>query len=201
MTDTIEFYFDFISPFSYLAFQRLPGLAARYRCRVAYRVLNLAEAKLLAGNTGPTSRSQPLKRRYNQADKERWARRYGVPIANPTSYDPDRLNKGTFFAEDRGETEAYIAYAWRRVWGEGGDMAGEPLLRDVARHCGWDEGAFLAYTLSPEADGRYRHATRAAHEKGVFGVPTMLLGGEMWWGNDRLDFLEDHLRERAAAPV
>lgn len=201
MDDTIEFYFDFISPFSYLAYQRLPGIAARFRLRLACRVINLAEAKLLASNTGPTSRSQPLKRRYNQKDKERWARRYGVSIENPTSYDPDRLNKGTLFAEDRGLAEAYIAYAWRKVWGEGGDMAGEALLRDVARHFGWDEGAFLKFTQSTEADERYKRATLAAHEKGVFGVPTMIVGGEMWWGNDRLDFLEAFLRERAAAPA
>jgi 2-hydroxychromene-2-carboxylate isomerase len=201
MDDTIEFYFDFISPFSYLAYQRLPAIVARFRCRIVPRVLNLAEAKLLAGNTGPTSRSQPLKRRYNQKDKERWARRYGVPIDNPTSYGPDRLNMGVFFAEDRGQVADYIAYAWRRVWGEGGDMAGEALLRDVARHCGWGEGAFLAFTQSPDAAARYKRATQAAHDKGVFGVPTMMIGGEMWWGNDRLDFLEEFLRERAAAPA
>lgn len=201
MEDTIEFYFDFISPFSYLAYQRLPGLAARFRCRVVCRVINLAEAKLLADNTGPTSRSQPLKRRYNQKDKERWARRYGVPIENPTSYDPNRLNKGTFFAEDHGPTDAYISYAWRKVWGEGGDMAGEALLRDVARNCGWDADAFVQFTQSAEAEDRYKRATLAAHEKGVFGVPTMMIGGEMWWGNDRLDFLEEFLRARAAAPA
>ena len=201
MDDTIAFYFDFISPFSYLAYQRLPAIAARYRLRLSCRVINLAEAKLLAGNTGPTSRSQPLKRRYNQADKDRWARRYGVPIVNPTSYGPDRLNKGTFFAEDRGQTDAYVAHAWRKVWGEGGDMAGEAILRDVARHCGWDESAFLAFTQSPAADQRYKEATRAAHERGLFGVPTMLIGDEMWWGNDRLDFLEDYLQDHATAAV
>ena len=201
MDDTIEFYFDFISPFSYLAYQRLPGLAARFRCRLAPHVINLAAAKLLAGNTGPTSRSQPLKRRYNQKDKERWARRYGVPIENPTSHEPDRLNMGTYYAADRGQTDAYIAHAWRKVWGEGGDMGSEALLRDVARHCGWDEAAFLSFTQSPEAADRYQRGTQAAHDKGVFGVPTMIIGGEMWWGNDRLDFLEEFLRERAAAPA
>lgn len=201
MDGTIDFYFDFISPFSYLAYQRLPGLAAAFGYRVACHPLNLAEAKKLAGNTGPTSREQPLKRRYNQKDKERWARRYGVTIENPKSYDPDRLNKGAFYAADRDAIHAYIAYAWRKVWGEGGDMTGEALLGDVARHSGWDADGFLAFTLSREADDRYRAATLAAHARGVFGVPTMMVGDEMWWGNDRLDFLEEFLRAEAAAPV
>jgi 2-hydroxychromene-2-carboxylate isomerase len=199
MTGTIDFDFDFISPFSYLAFQRLPGLAARYGRGVACHVINLAEAKLLGGNTGPTSRDQPLKRRYNQKDKERWARRYGVPIENPKSYDPNRINKGTFFADDRNATHAYVACAWRKVWGEGGDMADERLLADVAGHCGWNVAAFLDFTLSREADDRYRAATLAAHQTGVFGVPMMVIGEEMWWGNDRLDFLEEFLRATAAA--
>jgi 2-hydroxychromene-2-carboxylate isomerase len=195
---TIEFYFDFISPFSYLASQRLPALAARFGCDVAPKVINLAQAKLLAGNTGPTSREQPLKRRYNQKDKERWARRYGVPIENPKSYGPDRLNKGVFFAEDHAAREPYIADVWRRVWGEGGDMAGDAILRDAARARGWNEREFMAYVASREADARYEAATRAAHARGVFGVPTMMIGDEMWWGNDRLDFLEDDLAARGA---
>jgi 2-hydroxychromene-2-carboxylate isomerase len=194
MSRTIDFYFDFISPFSYLAYQRLPALAEKYGYDLSPHVINLAEAKLMGGNTGPTSREQPLKRRYNQMDKDRWAARYGVPIVNPKSYDPDRLNKGAFYAEDRGVAHRYIAFAWRLVWGAGGDMADAGLLRDVARHCGWDADPFLAFTLSAEADARYRNATRAAHDIGVFGVPTMMIGDAMWWGNDRLDFLEDSLR-------
>ncbi|HXQ53056.1 MAG TPA: 2-hydroxychromene-2-carboxylate isomerase [Stellaceae bacterium] len=199
MAGAIDFYFDFISPFSYLAYQRLPGLAERYGHGIACHAINLAEAKLLGGNTGPTSREQPLKRRYNQKDKDRWARRYGVPIENPKSYGPDRINKGTFFADDRNATHAYIAYTWRKVWGEGGDMADEGLMADVAAQCGWNVAEFLGFTLSREADERYRAATLAAHRRGVFGVPTMFVGEEMWWGNDRLDFLEEFLRAKAAA--
>jgi 2-hydroxychromene-2-carboxylate isomerase len=197
MAETIAFYFDFISPFSYLAYQRLPRLAARFGLGVTCHAINLAQAKLLAGNTGPTSRAQPLKRRYNQRDKERWAARYGVAIVNPSGYEPDRLNKGTYFADDRGRTHDYVAFAWRKVWGEGGDMGGAALLGDVARHCGFDVDEFLAYTVSPAADARYRAATAAAYAQGVFGVPIMMTGGEMWWGNDRLDFLEEFLGARA----
>jgi 2-hydroxychromene-2-carboxylate isomerase len=194
MSATIDFYFDFISPFSYLAYQRLPAIAARHGARLALHVVNLAEAKRLAGNTGPTTREQPLKRRYSQFDKDRWAARYGVPIMNPTSYGPDRLNKGVFFATDHGAVDAYVAAAFHAVWGVGGDMAGDAILRDLARRFGWSEGELLGYVQSAPADARYQEATVAANQRGVFGVPTMMASDEMWWGNDRLDFLEDHLR-------
>jgi 2-hydroxychromene-2-carboxylate isomerase len=197
MAGTILFYFDFVSPFSYLAYQRLPGLAARHGYGLDCRVIDLMQAKLLAGNTGPSSRDQPLKRRYNQFDKERWARRYGVPIVNPKTHDSRLLNRGAFLAAERRRLPDYIAYAWRKIWGEGGDMTDDGLLADVARAMGWDAAVFIAFTRSPAADELLKAATLLAHARGVFGVPTMMIGDEMWWGNDRLDFLEEFLRAPA----
>ena len=106
---------------------------------------------------------------------------------------PDRLNKGAFLAEDRDQTARYVTVAWHRVWGAGGDMGDEALLRAVAGDLGWDAGEYLTFTISPEAEARYRESTRAAHQRGVFGVPTMMVEDEMWWGNDRLEFLEEFL--------
>lgn len=193
MERSIDFYFDFISPFSYLAHQSLPKLAARYGFGVAYKPIDLKTAKLLAGNTAPRTVEIPLKLRYSRIDQQRWAKRLGVPIMSPPGHNSTRLNRGTFFAADRGEAGAYVACAWRKVRGEGADLADEATLREVARMLGWDADLFLAFTLSEAADARYRAATRAAHDRGVFGVPTMMLGDEMWWGNDRLDFLDERL--------
>ncbi len=195
MSGVIDFYFDFISPYSYLSHCRLPGMAARHGHEIAYHVVDLTVIKLEGGNTGPTTREMPLKYRYSRADMQRWATRYGVAIKRPSGYGdgPDRLNKGAFMAEDLGAIGDYVTAVWRRVWGEGGDMADEALIRGVAGELGWDVGKFLAFTSSAEAEARYRDSTRAAHERGVFGVPAMMIGAEMWWGNDRLDFLEEFL--------
>ncbi len=156
-------------------------------------MVDLAVIKLEAGNTGPTTREMPLKYRYSGADMRRWAARYRVTIKRPSGYGPGRLNRGAFMAEDQGAIGDYVAAAWRRVWGEGGDMADEALMRDVAGELGWDAGEFLAFTESAEAEARYRDSTRAAHDRGVFGVPTMMIDQERWWGNDRLDYVEELL--------
>jgi 2-hydroxychromene-2-carboxylate isomerase len=193
MSGTIDFYFDFISPFSYLAHCRLPDIARRHGRAIAYHVVDLAAVKLAAGNTGPTTREMPLKHAYSGTDMQRWAARLGVPIKRPSGYGSDRLNKGVFLAADRGATGRYVTAAWRRVWGAGGDMTDAALMRDVAAELGWDEAEFLAFTQSPEAETRYRLSTRQAHARGVFGVPTMMIGDDMWWGNDRLEFLEQFL--------
>ena len=103
------------------------------------------------------------------------------------------LNKGVFLAQDRGETARYVTAAWHRVWGVGGDMADEALMSAVAGDLGWDASEYVTFTESEDAEARYRESTRAAHERGVFGVPTMMIGEEMWWGNDRLEFVEEFL--------
>jgi 2-hydroxychromene-2-carboxylate isomerase len=200
MERVIEFYFDFISPFSYLAHHRLPDLAARYGYALDYRVADLAELRRLAGNTGPRQTEQPLKLPYSRLDQKRWADRYGIPIKPPVgSHDSSWLNRGAFYALDRGGVKAYVDAAWTKMRRDGRDIAEESFRREVAHELGWLPEEFVAFTQSEESKLRYRDATLAAHGRGVFGVPTMLIGSEMWWGNDRLDFLEEYLQAEARA--
>ena len=82
---------------------------------------------------------------------------------------------------------------------DGRDIAQESMRRDVARELAWPPDEFVAFTQSEESQARYQASTRQAHARGVFGAPTMMVGEEMWWGNDRLDFLEEFLNSHAAA--
>jgi 2-hydroxychromene-2-carboxylate isomerase len=199
MVRSLAFYVDFMSPFSYLALQRLPTLAARFGCAVDYRVIDLTEIKRLAGNIGPSTRDIPLKLRYAKIDQKRWAARYGVPITTPAHYDGTRLNRGFFFAAARKQAHDYLALAFHKVWGEGASMIDETMLGGVAAKLGWKADEFLRFTLSNEAEAQYRASTLAAHRRGVFGVPTVVIGDEMWWGNDRLVFVEECMAAQAAA--
>lgn len=202
MAVAIDFYFDFISPYSYLAHTQLPKIAARHGYAVTYHPVDLNLLKTAGGNTGPASREQPLKFSYVYADFARWSARYGVPMKRLGGYDPKcRLTRGTFYARDRGKAGEYVTATWQRIWGEGGSLADEGLMRAVAREMGWNEGEFLVFLDSLDADARFKAETDAAHKRGVFGVPTMMLGEELWWGNDRLDFLEEYLAAHAAAPA
>lgn len=200
MANVIDFYFDFLSPFSYVAHTQLPKLAKTHGWSLAYHPVDLQQLKIAGGNTGPSSRDQPLKSRYNRQDFRRWMDYYGITIKHPAAYDPQhRLNKGAFYALDRNKIEAYANAAWDRVWGQGGDMRDEALIGAVAREMGWNTDEFLAYTLDAAPVERFQAETEAAHRHGVFGVPTMIIGEEMWWGNDRLFFLDRYLAARAPA--
>lgn len=136
MAKAIDFYFDFRSPFSYLAHCELPKITAKRGYDLTYHVVVLDVIKLEGGNTGPAVREMPLKSHYSDIDMQRWARRYGVTMKRPCGYGPERLNNGTFMALDRGRVREYVTAAWRRAWGEGGDMMDETLLRDIANELG-----------------------------------------------------------------
>ncbi len=197
---TIDFYFDFMSPYAYLSHARLPALAQQYGYGVNYRPIDLKAAKLAAGNTGPATAQMPAKLRYAVADLTRWAQRYGISFAfAPAPPVTERANIGTFFALDRGVGQAYVSALWGATFGVGGEFNSDEVLGAVARQMGWSPQEFLEFVGSEAGRQRYEENNREAQERGVFGVPTMMVGDEMWWGNDRLDMLEEFLAANPAS--
>lgn len=206
----IEFFFDFSSPYAYLAHCRLPALADEYGYEVVYQPVDLFAARQAAGNTGPSSPQIPNKFRYIRQDILRWADRYGAPFVFPKTdpnqpggirkdqIDSTRAHKAMFFAAERGQAREFASGLWARTYGCGGFVGDDENLRSVARELGWSVDALFEFINSGEADKRYEDLGREAHERGVFGVPIMLIGEEMWWGNDRLDFLEEYLAAHSA---
>jgi len=190
---TLSFYFDFVSPYAYLSFKRVVRNAKYYDLVLEPWPVDLAALKLMAGNTGPATRDIPIKLKHLRVDMQRWASLSGLPLTPPQGYGSGRLNKGAFFALDQGQAIPYIHAAWALVWGQGWAMNDDATLKEAARGMGWDDQRFQAYVSSEEAALRLEESTRLAHERGVFGVPSLLLDDEMWWGNDRLALFEAYL--------
>ena len=195
MSGDLEFYFDFLSPFAYLAHDRVCGLARRYGRKLAYLPIDLPAAKIAAGNTGPSNRDIPAKLRYLMTDVGRWAQRFNLPVSFPASLDSHRMNAGTFYALDRGLGEKYVRAGFHLGWGTGGDMGSDETLTRLAEIMGWPPAEFIEYAGASKALPEYVASTRQAVERGVFGVPTVIVDDQMWWGNDRLDFVEEYLGE------
>ena len=193
MSDSLEYFFDFASPYAYLAHVRLPQIANRHGCGMVYRPVDLAEVKRAAGNIGPATSHLPTRQSYVEEDTARWAKRYGVVIRHPAEMQSARLNQGVFLAMDRGVATQYVDAVGQRVWAEGAAMNDDAVLARIAQDMGWDAAEFIRYTESPAAAERRQSALAAARDCGVFGVPTVVLGERMWWGNDRLSMLEAHL--------
>lgn len=208
----IEFYFDYLSPFSYLAHCRLPALAKEYDCELVYKPFSLFAAKKAAGNSGPATPHIPVKFRYICADFQRWAKKYGVPFSMPWAVAPNatmdelkyirlpesgldttRVNKAMFYAIDHDQAQPFAEQIWAGSFGANGLVGSEQLLLDVVRAFGWSPQEVQEFIDSDVAAARYQAVTNEAIELGVFGAPTMVVDGQLWWGNDRLSLLEEYL--------
>ncbi|MDY6841407.1 MAG: 2-hydroxychromene-2-carboxylate isomerase [Pseudomonadota bacterium] len=194
---TIDFYFDFLSPFSYLANHRLSKLAQDYDVSIRYHAIDLAQAKLAIGNTGPSNRDMKVKLSYLTVDLQRWARMYGIPLVFPPNFNSRRMNTGLYYPNASAQAAAYVDVVFNAVWADGMALDSESLLGLVSEKLGLDPVAFEEFLGSEAATESYEEETQAAIERKVFGVPTMFLGDKMWWGNDRLFMLENELKARS----
>lgn len=189
----LDFYFDFLSPYAYLASHRLAEIAEKHNLQVVYHPIDLNQAKAAIGNVGPANRDLPIKLKYLAKDLTRWAARYGIPLEFVPNFNTELLNAGLFYAGRECREAEYVRSAYRLTWGAGRAPDDVEVLEELAREMGWSPSDFMAYIRSEEASRAYQASTEDAISRHVFGVPTMLMGGEMWWGNDRLDFLEERL--------
>lgn len=190
MAKQIEFYFDYLSPYSYLADTQLPTIAKRHGATIVYKPVLLLGLFKAAGNSSPIA--VPAKRAYILADLPRWAGKYGVPMKmNP--YFPIntiKLMRGAIAAQAQGRFDEYHPIAFRGVWVEELDLGKISVLAEVLKKVGIDPDAIEG----DEIKSRLQANTDEAVARGAFGVPAFFVGNEMFWGNDRLDFVEDALR-------
>lgn len=189
----VRFYFDFLSPYAYLARHKLVELSRRHGWLIDYRSIDLALAKKAIGNTGPANRDMPVKLQYLSKDLTRWAASYGIELRFPPNYYSRWLNTGLYYGPCRGRETDYVRTAFNHVWGLGQAPDAAQTLSAVAEQMGWDTSEFAAFTDGEAGSQAYEHATAEAIANHVFGVPTMTVGEEMWWGNDRLFLLEQFL--------
>lgn len=192
----IDFYFDFLSPFSYLANHRLNEISVELDAEVIYHSIDLGRAKVAIGNVGPSNRDLPIKLAYLSKDLQRWARLYGLPLKFVPNFNTRQLNTGMFYASREGRDAEYVRLAFHRTWGMGGAPDDEDVLQSIAAEMGWNAERFLGFVNSEEGATVFQDSTSEAIARHVFGVPTMMLGDEMWWGNDRLSFMETFLKKR-----
>lgn len=192
----IDFYFDFISPFSYLAHLKLPELAERNGATIVYHPIDIPTAKIAAGNYGPSNREVPPKIKIMLADLHRWADRYGAPLSFPKSFACEKWNTAALFAVEQGCAQAFVTEAYKRIWGEGIDPADDSELRAVATAAGLDADTLMDFVDSSAGKTQFRKSCVEAHADGIFGAPIMKVDDQYFWGNDRLDFLEEYLEKQ-----
>lgn len=195
MRKTLEFYFDFGSPTAYLAHQRLRQLASQYSLDVIYRPMLLGGVFKATGNNSPVA--IPAKGHYMMAhDLPRFARRYGVAL-NPNPFFPiNTLNlmRMAIAAQRLDCASTVIDTVYEAIWVQGKNMGDTAVVATVLTEHGLDSEALLALSQDAEVKAELIACTEAAVARGVFGAPTFFMDGEMYFGQDRLDFVQEALQ-------
>lgn len=192
----IDFYFEFASPYAYLAADRLEAIAKAHGRAVTWRPIMLGAAFKLTGMR-PTV-DQPLRREYLLHDIARFARLLGLPLTPPAVMPVNSLaaSRAVLWTA---ETDPALAKRLARAllgahWAEGRDIGPPEAVAEVARPLGIDESRLLEAVADPRIKQRLKDETEAALERGVFGSPFIVVDGEPFWGADRLDQVERWLR-------
>lgn len=190
MTHALELFYDFRSPYSYLAFTQLRGMEVDLTLR-PMQILKLMEA---VGNV-PTTLTCAAKRRYARADLARWAQRYGIALdpSDMRANDGDACSRAVLAAPSPADAATITLALYRACWSEGQALATKDDILAVIAAAGVDAEAVAARIDAPETIAQLHANTREAAERGVFGSPTMFVGDAMFFGNDRLDFVREHL--------
>lgn len=196
MSKTLEFYFDVGSPTAYLAHKRLGQLAQQYKLEVRYMPMLLGGVFKASGNTSPVA--IPAKGKYMlEQDLPRFAARYGVPLSFNPHFPINTLNlmRAAIAAQQLGCFDAYINRVFDAIWVEGKNMGDAQVVSEELAAAGLDAGPLLARSQEQEVKAELVANTDAAIARGVFGAPTLFMDGAMYFGQDRLDFIEEALQD------
>jgi 2-hydroxychromene-2-carboxylate isomerase len=201
MGKSIEFWFDFGSPASYLAWFQLPKIAAARGATIDWRPMLLGGVFQATSNRSPVE--IPAKGRWMLEDLPRWAARYGAPYARNPHFPINTLTlmRGAVGMQMRQPQnfERYVSAMFRAMWETQRNMGDPAVAGAVLAEAGFDPAAFMALVADPAVKDRLKAATQEAVERGVFGAPTMFVDGALYFGQDRLDFVADRLVEEPDA--
>lgn len=190
MKKQVEFYFDFGSPYSYLAYKALPGIAAAQGAQIVWWPMLLGGVFKATGNRSPAE--IPAKANWTRRDMQRWAERYGAAFSHNPYFPINTLilMRGAAGMQMRGpDFHKYVEAVFHAMWVEPRNLGDPQEFAAVLRRAGFDADAFQSLVNDPAVKEQLKRNTEEAVARGVFGAPTFFVGEDMFWGQDRLDFV------------
>lgn len=195
----IDYYFWLNSDWAYLGADRLDALARRTGVEIRHKPVDLPQVYARTGGVLLGQRS-PERQRYRIIELERWCRKLGIYV-NPTPRymcpDAELASRIVIAADELGLPVLGLYKAILRAeWCEERDISSEPTLQAILEDLGLDGSGVMELARARETEMRYRRYTDEAVSAGVFGSPSYVFDGALFWGQDRLEMLEDAVRAR-----
>jgi len=190
---TIDYYFATVSPYAYLGHDRLNAIANKYGATVAVKPINIGEVFPVSGGL-PLSKRAPQRQAYRLVELARWSQYLNKPMTIQPRFFPVNGDLAAYWilaANELGSPQA-LALAGavgRAIWEQDRNIADGATMQAIALECGLP-AALAARAQAPDIAEKYAALTQEAIARGVFGAPTYVVADELFWGQDRLDFLD-----------
>jgi 2-hydroxychromene-2-carboxylate isomerase len=200
----IEFFFDCSSPWTYLAFHNIQPLADELKEPIQWRpvlvggIFNAVNPSVYAQRDKPV----PAKAAYMLKDMQDWAREAGLKIVMPPKVFPVnsvKAMRGCLWLEPQGKLLAFASAVFEAYWSREEDISQDAVLLKICQTLGVDGAEFLAGIAQPAIKEQLKSNTEEVIRRGGFGSPTMFLGDDMYFGNDRLALLKTAILRRRNA--
>ncbi len=196
MKKKVEFYYDFSSPYSYLASTQIEKLCERGNTELEWKPFLLGGIYKETGNRAPLE--VPNKLDYLKKDLKDWAKYYGIELNFPSLFPLNSVKamRGALVPSLSGSDKfnEYNHRLFRLYWVDGKDLSSDEILKRTVSELGIDPERFIEGISRQEIKDRLREETAKAARRGAFGAPTFFVGENMFWGNDRLKLLEEYLK-------
>lgn len=194
MGKKVEFYFDFSSPYTYIASNRIEKICEDNGVELEWKPFLLGGVFNEIGSVPAIQIDNKFC--YLRQDFEESAIFYGVDFKFPDQFPLNsvRSMRGAFAAQEKGKLVEYTHEMFRLYWTQGVDLSKAEILGEAVEKIGINTQWFLNRIAEQEIKDKLRDETSFAIERGLFGAPTMFVDDKMFWGNDRLDFLDRYLK-------
>lgn len=194
----VEFFFDVGSPYSYLAYYELPKIVTRQKAEIIWRPILLGGIFKATGNSSPVN--VPAKRNYSSMDLKRWATRYDIPFHHNPFFPINTLQimRGAVGVQMH-ETKLlsrYLDAVFNGMFRTPRNLGDQAEFTSLLQESGIDPDLVMKLAAMEDVKNKLKSETEAAVERGLFGAPSFIVGDELYWGQDRLLFVEEAL-ERA----
>ena len=193
MAKQVEFFFDIVSPASYLAWTQMPALVEETGAEVIYRPFFVPGIFKEAGSSSPIT--VPAKGDWLFTDLNRFANRYGVPFVMNDKFPLNSLYmmRGLIAFREAPEFKALGDGFYQAMWVNNQDLTDPAVIQKVVEQAGIEADHYMTAIGDPATKQAVFDITEEAVSRGVFGAPTFFVGDDMYWGQDRLDFVREAL--------
>lgn len=193
MSKTIDYYLSLISPYTYLGDALVTEIAARHGAEIRRKPMELGKIFPETGGL-PLAKRAPARQAYRLVELQRWRQQRGLPVNLQPKFFPAQEWPAAgmvIAAQDQGlDCGSLVNGILTAIWAEDRDIADTGTLEAIAGKCGLDGAALLDAAEDDAVKATYAANTEQALAAGVFGAPSYVFANELYWGQDRLDFLE-----------